>query len=132
MSIVPLNPTGNEVWNAGQGPGGPGNFLRCNTLRTTSPAAITSGSGAATYTLTVDIATVIWTSTAPTTFDVTLPANAPNGFIATVGTATTLTSMVTVTAPTGTTLAATYNSQTLTAPASVSWQLIGTVWYRIR
>jgi hypothetical protein len=132
QGVVNLNPSGKECWSAAQGPGGPSQWLCINTVRNTSTAATTSGSGAATYTLTTDIATVIWTGTAPTTFGVTLPANAPQGFIATVGTNTTLTSMVTVTAPAGTTLSASYSSQTLTAPASVSWQLVGTVWQRIR
>lgn len=132
QSITNTNPSGKECWNAGQGPGGPSQWLCLNVVRTTSPVATTSGSGSATYTLTTDIATVIWTGTAPTTFGVTLPIGAADGFIATVGTNTTLTTMVTVSAPSDSSLAAAYSAQTLTAPASVAWQKSGAVWHRIR
>ena len=51
-----------------------------------------------------------------------------------LGTATTLTTMVTVTAAAGTTLAAAYSAQTLTAATSVQWQYnnSNTTWYRLR
>ena len=78
--------------------------------------------------------TLMWTGTAPTTWAVTLPATPIDGQQVTVGSATTLTTMVTVTAAAGTSLAATYNSQTITAATSAKFQyLVGnTTWYRIR
>lgn len=92
-----------------------------------------SGSGAATTT--VQVGTTIWTGTAPTTWAVTLPPNPASGSFVFIGTDTTLTTMVTVTASSGDTLVAAFASQTLTANTTVPvWQFYGPTrtWYRIQ
>lgn len=126
--------SGNECWNAGQGPGGPSSFLCINTVRNGANITLKSGSGAATSTMTQDQGTLMWTGTAPTTWAVTLPSPAFDGEIVTVGTDTTLTTLVTVTAGGSDTLSATYDSQTIAAGSSVAWQykLSTTNWYRLR
>jgi hypothetical protein len=65
---------------------------------------------------------------------VTLPSPAFDGETVTLTTDTTLTSMVTVTAGSGQTLHATYNSQTLTALTPVIFQFLASskVWYRTK
>lgn len=125
-------PSGNECWNAGQGPGGPSQHLCLNQTRNGTAAQITSGSGAATFTVTNDMNTVIWTGAAPTTWAVTLPCTPRNGARVVLSTATTLTSMVTVTAATGCTMETAVTSITLTDNVSIEFQLIGTAWYRLR
>ncbi len=132
QSVVQKQISGNEVWEAAQGPGGPGQFLGIDTVRNGQSMRIQSGSGAATATALGG--TLMWISTAPTTWAVTLPAltEAWGGEQVTLTTDTTLTTLVTVTAGTGTTLHATYNSQTLTALTPVVFQFRQTdkVWYR--
>jgi len=132
--VVQNNVTGNEVWVAGQGPGGPGNFLNIGGVSNRAAITLVSGSGAATTTMTQAQSTLMWTGTAPTTWAVTLPSPAYDGQIVTLGTDTTLTTMVTVTAGSGQTLSATYNSQTLTAVTSVEFQFVfsSLKWFRLR
>jgi hypothetical protein len=132
--VVQNQVTGNEVWVAGQGPGGPGNFLNIGGVSNRAAIALVSGSGAATTTMTQAQSTLMWTGAAPTTWAVTLPSPAYDGQIVTLGTDTTLTTMVTVTAGSGQTLSATYNSQTLTAVTSVEFQYTNatTKWFRLR
>jgi hypothetical protein len=135
QAVAPVAISGNECWSVGQGPGGPSSFLCINTARNGRAMALISGSGAATTAMVAGQSTLMWTGTAPTTWAVTLPvlANCFDGMIVTLGTDTTLTTMVTVTAGAGTTLSATYASQTLTAVTSVSFQYnaSGTKWYRL-
>lgn len=125
--------SGQEVMLAQQGVGGPGFFVEVNTLRNAQEVATTSGSGAATSVLTSG-GTILWLSTAPTTWAVTLPSAPADGTHVVISTDTTLTSMVTVTAGGTDTLNATYNSQTLTAVTSVEFVYVAasTKWYRIR
>lgn len=134
QSIQPTSVSGNECWSAGQGPGGPSNYLCINTVSNRSAMTLVSGSGAATTTMTQAQSTLMWTGTAPTTWAVTLPTPAYDGQRVQIGTATTLTTMVTVTAPAGQTLNATYAAQTLTAVTSVEWQYTAATatWYRLR
>jgi hypothetical protein len=132
--VVQNQVTGNEVWVAGQGPGGAGNFLNIGGVSNRAAMTLVSGSGAATTTMTQAQSTLMWTGAAPTTWAVTLPSPAYDGQIVTLGTDTTLTTMVTVTAGSGQTLSATYNSQTLTAVTSVEFQYTNatTKWFRLR
>lgn len=132
--VVQNNVTGNEVWVAGQGPGGPGNFLNIGGVSNRAAITLVSGSGAATTAMTQAQSTLMWTGAAPTTWAVTLPSPAYDGQIVTLGTDTTLTTMVTVTAGSGHTLSATYNSQTLTAVTSVEFQFVfsSLKWFRLR
>lgn len=132
QSVVQPTLSGNETWNVGQGPGGPGGFITSNMVRNSTTFATTSGSGAATSTGTGG--TLLWTSTAPTTWAVTLPATPADGTSQCLSTDTTLTSRVTVTAASGDTLSATFASQTVTAFTPVCWQYVysSKTWYRTR
>lgn len=127
--------TGNEVavFSVG-GPQGTSVFVPVSQLRNATALKTFSGSGAQTYTAQPTDSTLYWTSTAPTSWTITTPANPVDGEIIQLGTDTTLTSMVTLTANTGQTLNSTYTSQTLTAKTSVEFQysLATTKWYELR
>jgi len=126
--------SGNECWNAGQGPGGPSQFLCINQVRNGAALTIFSGSGAQTFTATQANSTLFWSGTAPTTWTITLPSPAFDGEIISVGTDTTLTTLVTVNAGTGQTMNGTFTSQTISANTSVEFQFnaSGAKWYRAR
>jgi len=127
--------SGNECWNVGQGPGGPSVGALCiNTVRNGAALALISGSGAATTTVAPGQGVLMWTGAAPTTWTVTTPSPAFDGQYLVLGTVTTLTTMVTLTAASGQSLATTYSAQTLTAGTSAVWQYSRgtTTWYRIR
>lgn len=132
--ITQNNVTGNECWNAGQGPGGPSSFLCLNTARNGTALTLFSGSGAQTFTATQANSTLYWVGTAPTTWTITLPSPAFDGEIISVATDTTLTTLVTVNPGSGQTLDGTFNAQTITANTSVEFQFsFGTLkWYRLR
>lgn len=133
QSVVQTGITGNEVWQVGQGPGGPSAYIGINTVRGSEPIATKSGSGAATSTAAVG--SLCWVGTAPTTWAVTLPAAPADGAFVRLCTDTTLTTLVTVTAGTGDTLTTTFANQTLTANASFpTWQYKAStkIWYRIQ
>jgi len=127
--------SGNECWNAGQGPGGPSQFLCINQVRNGAGLLVVpSASGNPTTTLTQANSTVYWVGTAPTTWTVNLPVGPFDGEIVTVASDTTLTSMVTVVAGAGSSLNTTYASQTITAKTSVEFQYSAgtTKWYELR
>lgn len=127
--------TGSEVWVAGQGPGGPGNFLPINLVRNGAGILIVpSVAGTPTTTLTTANSTVYWVGAAPTTWTVNLPAGPFDGEIVTVASDTTLTTMVTVVAASGTSLNTTYANQTITGKTSVEFQYSAgtTKWYELR
>jgi len=130
--------SGNECWNAGQGPGGPSQFLCINQVRNGTALALFSGGGTTpTTTMTQQQGTLYWTGAAATTWAITLPNPAFDGEVVTVDTDTTLTTRVTVTAgttPQNQTLAATFNSQTVTALTPVQWQFnfATLTWVRLR
>lgn len=134
QTVIQSGVSGNEAWVVGQTPGGPGAYININTVRNSAAMTRVSGSGAAATVMTAQQSTLMWVGTAPTTWAVTLPPSPQDGAIVTLGTDTTLTSMVTVTAAAGTTLNATYNAQTLTAVTSVIFQYsVGnTTWYRLQ
>lgn len=133
QTVVQTSITGNEVWQVGQGPGGPGAFIGINTVRGSTNIVGKSGSGSATST---GIAgTTVWVGTAPTTWTITLPSAPANGTISRYTTDTTLTTMVTVQAGSGDTMSGTFSSQTLTANTTVvAWQYLAStkIWYRIQ
>jgi hypothetical protein len=124
--------SGNECWNAGQGPGGPGQFLCINLVRNGNGILVVSGSGAATTQATTSVATYFWSGTAPTTWTVTMPNTPFDGEVVRLSSDTTLTTMVTVQAGTTGTMNTTYNAQTVTANTTVAWQYsqVATKWYR--
>lgn len=126
--------TGSEVIRIMTDPGGPGYYMTLNSVRNGRDIITKSGSGAATTVMTASQSTVMWVGAAPTTWAITLPPSPPDGQLVTIGTDTTLTTMVTVTAGGSDTLSASYASQTLTAVTSVQfvYNLANTTWYRIR
>jgi hypothetical protein len=130
--------TGNECWNAGQGAGGPtAGFLCSNIVRNGTANQVVTGSGAATTQATIANGTLLWHTTAPTTWTVTLPNPAFDGEIVRLATDTTLTTRVTVqasTAPQNQTLHASFASQTLTADTAVAWQFSESLlqWVKIQ
>ena len=135
QTLVQSNISGNECWNTGQGPGGPSTGFLCTyLLRNGQALSVITGSGAVTQTMTPQQSTLMWHSTAPTSWTVTTPASPFDGEIIVLATDTTLTSLVTLTANTGQTLSATFSAQTITAATSAMWQYnySGSVWYRVR
>lgn len=130
--VINQAPSGSECWNAGQGPGGPGQTLCINQVRNGMAVTTTSGSGGATTTVTNEQAVVIWTGAAPTTWTVTLPCTPRSGAQVILGTQTTLTTMVTLAAASGCTIETAYANQTLTDNTSVEFILVGTAWQRLR
>lgn len=134
QSVVQNQISGNEVWRAAQGPGGPESYISVQSVRNSSAMTRVSGAGAATTAMTTAQSTLMWVGTAPTTWAVTLPLAPVDGTIVNISTDTTLTTMVTVTAASGDTLNATYASQTLTAVTAVQFQYSAgnRTWYRFR
>jgi hypothetical protein len=135
--VAQNNVSGNECWNAGQGPGGPSQFLCVNLVRNGTALSLFSGAGAFTTTATQANSTLFWTGAAPTTWTITLPNPAFDGEIISVSTDTTLTTMVTVqagTSPQNQTMSAAFSAQTVTAAASNEWQFnfANLKWFRIR
>jgi len=132
------NVSGNECWNAGQGPGGPSTGALCiNLVRNGQAFTTFSGSGAFTTTATQANSTMMWTGAAPTTWTITLPNPAFDGEIVEVGTDTTLTTNVTVqtaSTPQNQTMAATFTSQTVSAGSSAEFRFSYTSlkWWRMR
>lgn len=130
--------SGNECWNAGQGPGGPTTgFICINLVR--NGAALTPVSGIAgtpVNVMTQSNSTMYWFGAAPTTWTVNLPNPAFDGEIATIGTDTTLTSMVTVTpvAGSGQGMNTTFSAQTISAKTSVEFQFSASAnkWFELR
>ena len=129
--------TGNECWNAGQGPGGTGTFLCINQVRNGNGITTFSGTGAVATIATQNTGSAMWTGAAPTTWTITLPNPAFDGEVFQVGTDTTLTTMVTVqagTTPQNQTMSAAFSAQTVTAGTSVLWQYSNTLskWFKVR
>lgn len=127
--------SGNECWSAGQGPGGPSQFLCINQVRNGAALLVVpSVSGSPTTSMTQVNSTVYWVGTAPTAWTVNLPSPAFDGEIATVATDTTLTSLVTVVAGSGQSLNSSFASQTISAKTSVEFQYSAgtTKWYELR
>lgn len=128
--------SGNECWNAGQGPGGPSSgFLCINQVRNGAALLVVpSVTGNPTTSLTQANSTVYWVGTAPTTWTVNAPVPAFDGEIVTIATDTTLTSMVTFVAGTGQSLNSSFSNQTISAKSSVEFQYSAstTKWYELR
>lgn len=133
QTVVQTSFSGDEVFRAAQGPGGPEAWMSLAAVRNGSQIRVASGSGAV-ATIAVG-GTLCWKGTAPTTWAVALPAAPGNGITIVLCSDTTLTTLVTVTAGSGDTLTTTYASQTITANASFpAWQYRSTdkVWYRVQ
>jgi hypothetical protein len=136
--LVQNNVTGNECWNAGQGPGGTSTGFVCLYLVRNGGGMVTqSGSGAATRTATQQESTIAWKGTAPTTWNVTFPNPAFHGQIVSLTTDTTLTTMVTTTAassPQAQTINGGLSGSTITAGTSKEWQFDfpSLTWFALR
>ena len=149
--VVQNTYSGNECWNTGQGPGGPSTGFVClSATRAGVQTVVVSGNAAAPPVTTTgctaacatvanqNFSTYMWVGTAPTAWAITLPNPANDGQVVTVGTNTTLTTLVTVTS-TNTpqnqvALSPAYSAQTVTAGTSAAWvfNLAALTWYRLR
>lgn len=126
--------SGNECWNAAQGPGGPSQFLCISQVRNGAAFKLFSGTGTPTYQATESDSTLYWTGTAPTSWTITLPSPAFDGEIVSVASDTTLTSMVTINAGIGQTMNTAFSAQTISATTSAEFQYAASTskWYRLR
>lgn len=126
------NLSGDEVMLIEQGVGGPGSYVLVNTIRNGRDIITKSGTGSATSVMAVGQSTIIWKGAAPTTWTVTLPPAPADGAIVTLGTDTTLTTMVTVQAGGSDTLSAAEANVTLTAKTNMTfmYNAADTTWYR--
>jgi hypothetical protein len=135
--VAQNNVSGNECWNAGQGPGGPSQFHCINLVRNGSALTVISGSGAATTLATQQQGTLMWSGAAPTTWTITMPNPAFDGEIFKIGTDTTLTTMVTVqavTTPQNQTLPVAFSAATVTVGTTTAWQFnfAALKWFRLQ
>ncbi len=134
IAQVQTQVSGTTVLRGAVSPGGTGYDYALDSIRNGTQFQTTTQTSAATSTATGG--TLMWIGTAPTTWAVTLPSStvAFAGEEVKLTTDTTLTSLVTVTAGSGNTLHATYNSQTLTAltPVVFQYQLSSKTWFRIQ
>ncbi len=130
--IIQNTLSGNEVWRAAQGPGGPENYININTVRNGLQLTTISDSGAVTSTAIGGM--LFWVGAAPTTWTVTMPSPAYNGEEVDITTDTTLTMIVTVNAGSNQSLHAAYTLQTLTAltPVQFFYNSSNTTWYRAK
>jgi hypothetical protein len=135
--VAQNNVSGNECWNAGQGPGGPSQFLCINLVRNGAALSVISGSGAATTLATQQQGTLMWSGTAPTTWTITLPNPAFDGEIVRVSTDTTLTTLVTVQAaatPQNQVMSAAVSGITVAVGTTSAWQFnfAALKWFRLQ
>jgi hypothetical protein len=143
QSVVQDNLSGNETWNVGQGPGGPGGFITSNMVRNgaakvvaAATGAITLGAGA--YAALADGGMVVITTQPLATTTLTLPANpVPDG--ARVGfcngtDANFATTSISFTTSTGQTLAQSVSATALGKGLciQVMFNRATTTWYRIQ
>jgi hypothetical protein len=127
--------TGNEVVQfAAGGPGGQIVVVPVSQLRNATGQKLFSGAGAQTYTALTTDSLLYWVGTAPTTWTITTPVTPWDGQMIQIGTDTTLTTLVTLTANTGQSLDTTFTSQTVNAKTSVEfiYNLSQTKWYQMR
>ena len=127
--------TGNEVVQfAIGGPGGSIVVVPVSQLRNATGQKLFSGAGAQTYTALTTDSFLYWVGTAPTTWTITTPVTPWDGQMIQIGTDTTLTTLVTLTANTGQSLDTTFTSQTVNAKTSVEfiYNLSQTKWYQMR
>ena len=142
--------SGNECWNAGQGPGGPAPSALCvNTVRGSQPNVAIAGAGI-TGSFTIGVGTAPNTqlcvpggcnmliSSQPSAATITLPASpVVDGAVVrycNVSAAAYATNAVSLNANTGQTLAVAATLTTLGAGicASVQWNLANATWYRVQ
>lgn len=140
QSVVQDNLSGNETWNAGQGPGGPGGFITSSQVRMSATKvlnAVTGTFGTGALSALRSGGLVIFTTQPLATTTLTLPPNpvpdgARAGFCNAAATnfATTAISFITSTGQTLATLSIT--ALTATSCVEVIFNRATTTWYRIR
>jgi hypothetical protein len=135
--------TGNECWNAGQGPGGPSSFICSNVVRNSKAGVVGTIAGSFTIGSTAAQASLVTggnllVTAQPAAATITLPPNpVPDGAIVgvcNVGAAVWAVNVVTLAANTGQTLAtsAALTTQAQGTCARVQWNLAAATWYRIQ
>jgi hypothetical protein len=143
QTVIQDDITGNECWNAGQGPGGPGSYLCSNTVRNSIAkvqgaltGALTFGTGSLASLRFGGLALITTQPLASTTF--TLPPNpvpdgAKAGFCNVTGSAF-ATTTIAMTTSTGQTLNTTVSLNNLGAVTckEVVFNRANTTWYVIR
>ena len=143
QSVVQDNLSGNETWNVGQGPGGPGGFITSNMVRNGAAKVVAAASGAVTlgtgvYSALADGGLVVITTQPLATTTLTLPANpVPDG--ARVGfcngtDANFATTSISFTTSIGQTLAQSVSATSLGKGIciQVMFNRATTTWYRIQ
>lgn len=137
--------SGNECWNAGQGPGGPSNWLCINLVRNSTAKIVTAltggnftiGGTAATAAIADGGAILVTTQPSPAA-NITLPANpVPDGAIiayCNVSNGAFATNVVSFVANTGQTIATSFQMTTQAAGSctKVQFNRATTTWYRIQ
>lgn len=144
QSVVQNDLSGNESWNAGQGPGGPGSFITSDLVRNSRAIVTTTIAGAITVGVSTGLTALRWggnliVTAQPAAAVITMPPNPfPDGGIvgicnptaaAYAGNAVTVAGNTGQTAPAG----ATATITTLAAGNCVQFQFNrpNTTWYRI-
>jgi hypothetical protein len=142
QSVVQDTLTGDESWNAGQGPGGPGGFISSNLVRNSTEKVVGTIGGAITVGVTAAWVDLRWggnilLTAQPTAAVVTMPPNPfPDGGI--IGYCNTTAgafaaNVVTMTANTGQTVSngGAVTTQAANTCAYFQFQRSNTTWYRI-
>ncbi len=136
--------SGNECWNAGQGPGGPSQFLCSDVLRNSRQIVATTIAASATFGTTAALSQLRWggnlvITAQPLAATLTLPPNpVPDGAIAGVCNPTAgafATNVVTLAANTNQTLtggAVTLTTLAATTCVYVQFNRSNTTWFRIQ
>lgn len=145
QAIVQDTLTGNEVWNAGQGPGGPSGFISSNVVRNSIEHQTGTIAGAITLGTTAGWTSLRWGGNAlitaqPTAAVVTLPPNPfPDGGIVgycNVTASAFATNVVTVAGNTGQTSPTGANATVTTQAAGTCARFVfnraNTTWYRVQ
>jgi hypothetical protein len=138
QGVVQPTLSGNETWQAGQGPGGPSSYITSNLVRNSTTNILTTVTGSVTLSSPINFGGNVIISAQPSAATITLPANPiPDGAIVGIcnGTGSAFaTNAVTLAANTGQTLAQTVTLTTLGAGtcARVQFHLANTHWYRIQ
>jgi hypothetical protein len=130
--------TGNETWNAGQGPGGTGRYITSNLVRGSEPHALATIGGATTLSNSFRFGGNLIITAQPSAAVITTPSSpVADGAVVGVcnGTASAFaTNAVTMAANTGQTLKQTITLTTLAAGIcqKLQYNLSNTTWYRIQ
>lgn len=127
--------SGNEVWSAAQGPGGPSSWLWIRTVRGGTSILTTTVTGATTVGGILSDGGNLVVTNAATTAAITMPANVvPNGSIVGIcnGTAAAFVGTLTATANTGQTVVnGAITNLAAGSCARFQFNVANTTWYRV-